>query len=167
MAIENPKALFVMLLSHLRLGEENTTEIFKELSHAAQDPDIKEALESRIFLKNQIVSSLDRCFSLIGEKPVKVVDRIREVFIEDFRHELAEISSPGVRRLFVLAKAKYLVQLRVAEYRALTAMADVTRHFGVGVLLEACLAEQLAFDDRTRRLLQYIVRREFGERLAA
>lgn len=94
-------------------------------------------------------------------------DSIREMFVEDFRRELGDIQSPAVRRLFVLAKAKYLVQLRVAEYRALTAMADVTGHFGVGVLLEACLAEQLAFDDRTRRLLQYIVRREFTERLAA
>jgi len=167
MAIENPKGLFVMLLSHLRQGEENTTEIFKELSQAAQDPDIKEAIDSRIFLKEQIVGSLDRCFTLIGEKPMKIPDRIREVLVEDFRRELGEIQSQAVRRLFVLAKAKYLVQLRVAEYRALTAMADVTGHFGVGVLLEACLAEQLAFDDRTRRLLQYIVRREFTERLAA
>lgn len=167
MAIENPKTLFVMLLSHLRQGEEHMTEIMKEISQAAQDPNIKEALESRIFLKTQILSSLDRCFSLIGEKPMKVGDKLREVFIEDFRRELAEIQSPAVRHLFVLAKAKHLVQLRIAEYLALTAMADVTGHFGVGVLLETCLAEQLAFSERTRRLLRYLVQREVGERLAA
>jgi len=167
MAIENPKALFVMLLSNLRQREEHTTEILKEISQAAQDPDIKEALESRVFQKEQILSSLDRCFSLIGEKPMKVSDRLRDVFIEDFRRELAEIQSPAVRHLFILAKAKHLVQIRIGEYMALTTMADVTRHFGVGVLLEACLAEQLSFVERMRRIVRHLVGREIGERLAA
>jgi hypothetical protein len=37
---------------------------------------------------------------------------------------------------------------------ALIAMADVTGHFGVGVLLESCLADKVAFVERTRRLIR-------------
>jgi len=33
----------------------------------------------------------------------------------------------------------------------------VTGHFGVGVLLESCLADKLAFAERTRRLIRHIV----------
>ena len=167
MAIQNPKELFVMMLSNVRQREERTTEIFRMINEVAKDPDIKEALESRIFIKDQILSSLDRCFELIREKPMKPNDRLHEVFVEDFRRELAEIQAPAARHLFILAKAKAAIHLRIAEYAALTAMADLSGHFGVGVLLETCLAEQLAFVERTRRLVRHLVAKELGERLAA
>jgi hypothetical protein len=35
------------------------------------------------------------------------------------------------------------------------------------VLLEACLAENMAFVERTRRVIRRIVEHEIGERLAA
>jgi ferritin-like metal-binding protein YciE len=167
MTIRNPKELFVMMLSHVREREERMTEILQEVSDAAKDPDIKEALESRVFLRSQILSSLDRCFKLIGEQPMKLSGRLHDIFVEDFRKELAEIESPVARHLFILAKAKHLVHLRIGEYVALTAMADITKHYGVGVLLETCLAENLALVERTRRLIRRIIEHEVGERLAA
>ncbi len=69
MAMQDPKELFVKLLSDVRQNEEKTTNILQELSDAVDDPEIKEAIESRIFLKNQTISTLDRCFELIGERP--------------------------------------------------------------------------------------------------
>lgn len=167
MAIQNPKELFVMMLSDVRQREERMSELFRTISEVAKDPDVKEALESRIFIKNQILSSLDRCFELIREKPVQRNERLHDVLVEDFRRELAEIQSPVARHLYVLAKAKSAIHLRIAEYAALTAMADLSGHFGVGVLLETCLAEQLAFVERARRLVRHLVAKELGERLAA
>lgn len=167
MVIKNPKELFVMLLSDVRQHEERMSAILQEISGVAKDPDIKEALESRVFLKEQILSTLDRCFKLAGESPVKRTDRLHDILLEDFRRELAEIQSPAARHLYILAKAKHLAHLRTAEYAALTAMADLTGHYGVGVLLETCLAEHLAFIERTRRLLRRIVEAEIAERLAA
>jgi hypothetical protein len=46
--------------------------------------------------------------------------------------------------------------MRIGEYVALIAAADVTGHFAVGVLLESVLAQKLAFVDRTRRLIRAI-----------
>jgi len=105
---------------------------------------------------------------LIGEKPVKFTGRLHDIIVEDFRKDLAEIQSPVVRHLFILAKAKQLIHLRVGEYIALIEMADMTGHFGVGVLLESCLADKLAFAERTRRLIRHIVApEEVGRKLAA
>ena len=101
-----------------------------------QAPNIKEALQSRAFLQDKILSSLGRCFQLIGEKPVPPKERLHQVFVEGFRRELAEIQAPAAKTLFVLVKANHLVHLRIAEYMALIAMADISGHFGVGVLLE-------------------------------
>ena len=115
----------------------------------------------------QILSSLDRCFKLIGEKPVALSGRIHDVFIEDFRRELAEIQAPAAKALFVLVKANQLMHLRIAEYVALIAMADVTGHFGVGVLLESCLADKLAFVERTRRLIRQTIESKHALKLAA
>lgn len=82
--------------------------------------------------------------------------------MEDFRRELAEIKAPIARHLFVVAKAMHLMHLQKAEYAALIAMADVTGHYGVGSLLENCLAEKIAFTDRARRLIRERVEEEIG-----
>jgi len=159
----NPREVFVALLSNVRQGTERTTKIFQEISQAAQDPDIKEALEARVFVSDQILAKLDQCFKLIGEKPVKLEGRLHDLFVEDFRKELAEIQSPAARHLFILTKALHLIHLRIGEYVALTTAADVTGHFAVGLLLETCLADKLAFVERTRRLIRNIVETKVAE----
>jgi ferritin-like metal-binding protein YciE len=154
MPVKNPKEVFVLLLSGLRQGAERATKIFQELEQAAQDPDIKEVLEARVFVSDKILGTLDEAFKLIGEKPTKINDRLHDVFVEDFRREFAEIQSPEAKRLYILVKANHLIQLRIGVYTALVAAADVTGHYGVGVLLESCLADELALVERTRRLIR-------------
>ena len=167
MPVKNPRELFVLMLSDLRHGHERTTKVFQEISQMVQDPDIKEALEARVFISNKVLDTLDQCFKLIGEQPVKLTGRLYEVFAEDFRRELGEIQNPTVRHLFILAKASHLIHLRIAEYKALIAAADLSGHYGVGVLLESCLADKLAFVERTRRLIHNIAETRIAERIAA
>ena len=162
MPIKNPKEVFVMLLSDLRQGAERTTKIFQELGQVVQDPDIKEALEARVFVSNKILDTLDECFKRMNEKPVKVSGRLHDVFVEDFRKELAEIHSQEAKHLFILATANRLIHLRIGEYLALIAASDLTGHYAVGVLLESCLADKLAFVERTRRLIREKLRRELA-----
>jgi hypothetical protein len=45
MPVKNPRELFAMLLSDVRQNTERSAKIYQEISQAAQDPDIKEALE--------------------------------------------------------------------------------------------------------------------------
>src|SRR5215831_6279631 len=171
MSVQDPKQLFVRLLSGLRQGSERGTKIYQELSKLAEDPDIKEALEARALVSEQTLERLDQCFKLIGEPPVKVSSRLQEVFLEEFHKELGEIQDPMARRLFILTRAAHLTHLRIAEYISLVAAADLTGHFGVGVLLETCLADRLAFVERTRRFIRNIVEarvaRKVSERVAA
>ncbi len=167
MTAKNQKELFVMLLSDARQNTERSTKLYQEISQAAQDPDIKEALESRAWITEKDLAAIDRCFQLIGEQPVKLSGRLQEVFVEDFRRELAEIQNPIVKHMFVLAKVTHLVHLRIAEYVALVAAADVTGHYAVGVLLESCLADKVAFVERTRRLIRNLVATKLAAKAAA
>ena len=167
MPAKSPKEVFVHLLSDVRQGTEKTTKVFQEISQFAQDPDVKEALEARVFVSDQILARLDQCFKLIGEQPAKVGGRLHDVFVEDFRKGVAEIQSPAAKHLFILAKAIHLIHLRIAEYVALVAAADVTGHYGVGVLLESSLADKLAFVERTRRLIRNVVETRVAERASA
>jgi len=162
MPVKDQKELFTIMLSDLRRGAERSSEIYKELSELAQDPDLREALQARVFVSGQILNTLDECFKIIGEKPKKVNERLYEVFEEDFRRELGEIQSPEARRLFILARANRLMHLRIGEYMTLIAAADLTGHYGVGVLLESCLADKLAFVERTRRLIGERVRQKLA-----
>jgi ferritin-like metal-binding protein YciE len=154
-----------MLLSNVRQGTEHTTKIFQEISQVAQNPDVKEALEARAFVSQRTLEKLDQCFKLIGAQPVKLNGHLMEVFVEDFRKELAEIESPVAKHLYILAKANHLIHLRIGEYVALIAAADMTGHYGVGVLLETCLAEKLAFVERTRRLIKNLIEHKVATKL--
>jgi ferritin-like metal-binding protein YciE len=167
MPMRDPKEVFTLILSDVRHSTERAAKIFEEIGKVAQDPDIKEALEARALVSQQDLVRLDECFKLIGEKPVQLSGRLHDVFLEDFRRELAEIQSPLAKRLFILAKINHLVHFRVGEYVALTAAADLTGNFGVGVLLESVLADKLAFVERTRRVIRRIAEAKVREKLAA
>lgn len=167
MPAKSPKEVFVTLLSDARQNTERASKIYQEFSQAAQNPDVKEALEARAFVASKNLEALDQCFKLIGEQPVKLSGRLQEVFVEDFKKELAEIQSPAAKHVFILAKAIHLAHLRFAEYVALIAAADVTGHFGVGVLLESVLGDKLAFLERDRRLIRHIIEGKVAERLVA
>jgi ferritin-like metal-binding protein YciE len=167
MPVENPKELFVMLLSNVRQGAENATTIYQMMSQAAENQDIKEALEARAFVSNKVLSTLDECFKIIGEHPTKTSGRLHDVFVEDFRKELTEIKSPEARHLYILAKAHHLNNIRMGEYVVLIEAADLTGHYGVGLLLSTCLADKFAFVERTRHLIRSIVEGRMAMRQTA
>jgi ferritin-like metal-binding protein YciE len=154
MPINEPMDAFVKLLSHVRQTTERSDKIYEELANIAQDPEIKETLGARQFAKSAELAKIDEAFRLIGKKPVPLTGKIAETFVEDFRGEVAELSSPAVKKIFVLAKAIHLAHWRAGEWMALVAAADFTGNYGVGVLLETCLADDLAFAERTRRALR-------------
>src|SRR4051812_20467673 len=167
MPVKDPKEVFLLLLSNARQGAERGTKIYQEISQLAQDPEIKDSLEARAFISNQVLQRLDRCFDLLGEKPVKTTGRIQDVFLEDFRKEFAEIQSPIAKRLYVLGKIIHFTQLRIGEYLVLTAAADLTGNYAVGVLVESCLADKLAYVERTTRMIRNIAETRVLERAAA
>jgi ferritin-like metal-binding protein YciE len=162
MPITTTKELFVAMLSELRHGQERSNKIYQELGQAAQNPEIKEALDARALISSQVITRLDECFRIIGEKPGPVNQHLHDLFIDDFRKGLSEIQSPLARKLFVLSKAAHLVHLQVGSYVAMIAAADSLGRPAVGMLLESCLADKLAFVERTKRMI-----REYIEQKAA
>src|ERR1700751_2790755 len=136
MPIRNPRELFVRILSHARYGTERSVAVYKELSDLAQNPEVQQALAARAFVPQQNLEKIDEAFKLINEKPVNVTGRLLDVFVEDFRSDLADMQSPEAKRLFVVARANQLSHMRAAEYSSLLAAADVSGNSGVGVLLE-------------------------------
>jgi ferritin-like metal-binding protein YciE len=171
MSVQNPRELFVRLLSSLRQGSERGPKIYQELSQMVDDPEIKEALEARAFVAEKELATVDQCFKLVGEGPTKVSSRVQDTFLDEFRAELSEIQDPATRRLYFLIRATHLTQLRMAEYSTLVSAADITGHWGVGVLLESCLADRQAFVERTRRIIRHMAEaravKKVSERVAA
>jgi ferritin-like metal-binding protein YciE len=156
MAVNSPQEMFVLLLSDVRRKTERSVGFYEEVAKLAEDPDIKEAVEARAFVAEKSLDKIDQAFKLINQKPVELTGKTEEVFVEDFRREVAEIKAPGVRKLFILSKLMHLTHWRIGEYVALVAAADSTGHFGVGVLLESCLGDYLAFVERNRRIIRKI-----------
>lgn len=167
MPVKNPKELFVLMLSDVRQSAERMTAMLSELSNIAQDPHVTDALEEKEFVAGQTVAKLDQCFKLIGEKPLKLKGRVREVLVEEALKDAAEISSPIAKQLWVLSKGLQLIHLRTAEYIAMIAAAEITGNQEVRALLESCLADKMAAVDRVRNLIRAIVEGKIRERSVA
>jgi ferritin-like metal-binding protein YciE len=167
MPVKNPRELFAILLSDVRHGAERTTSTLREISQVADDAEVSDALEESEFVAGQTLAKLDQCFKLIGEKPVKGRGRLRDVLLEDFVKDVADIQSPIAKQLFVLSKAIQLIHLRIAEYAALIAASEITGNHTVRELLESCLADKLVAVERARRLIRIIVETKIRERSVA
>jgi ferritin-like metal-binding protein YciE len=155
------------MLSDLRQGTERTTKLVQEFTQNVQDTDIKEALEARIFVSQKILGTIHQVFKITGEQPVKVSGHAFGAVVEEFRSELAQIQTPQVRDLYILAKANQALHLRLAEYRSLLAAADLSGHSGVSALLETCLADKLVFVERADRLLHHLIGSKMAKKSAA
>ena len=157
MPINNTQEMFLLLLSDVRRKTERSVDFYQEASKIAEEPEITEAIEARAFVAQKSLDKIDQVFKLINQKPVTLSGRTEEVFVEDFRREVAEIKAPLVRKIFVLSKLLHLTHWRIGEYMALVAAADATGNFGVGVLLESCLGDYLAFVERNRRIIRKLI----------
>jgi len=166
MTINDPMDAFVALLSHARSTTERSAKIYTELGELAENPDVKTAFNARAFVQTGTLAKIDEAFRLIDKTPIEFPGKLTQMMVENFREELAEIKAPAIKRLYVLSKAIQIAHWRIGEWTALVAAADVTGNFGVGLLLETCLAEDLAFAERTRRVLRKVAKERIAARQA-
>jgi hypothetical protein len=160
MTIKEPKQLFVKMLSDLRQHEYGLTDTLNTLRENAQDQNIKEYFESLAYLSEKNVETIDKCFKMIKETPVKTDDKLKELFLEDFKKEINEIQSPLAKIVYFLAKANHLMNVRAGEWISTIAMSNISGNRGVGVLLGSCFAQKLAFIKLARRRIRTLIEEE-------
>ena len=68
MPIKNPKELFVLLLTNVRNGVQRPTSIYQEMTQLVQDPEIKEAIDARIFLSDKTLSTLASAVGVVLDR---------------------------------------------------------------------------------------------------
>ena len=160
MSYKDPKELFVKLLSDVRQHEEGLTGTLNTLKEKVEDKDTKEYFDSLIYLSGKNLDTIDLCFKYIGEQPVKTEDKLKDLFLEDFRREFNQMDSPVVKLLYFSAKVNHLMNVRKGEWVTLIAMSEIAGNRGVSVLLESCLAQKVAFSERIRRRIRNLIEEE-------
>ena len=163
MPYKDPKQLFLKLLSDVRKHEEGLTDTLNTLREKADDKETKDYLDSLSYLSEKNLDTIDRCFKMIGEQPLPVEDKLRDLFLEDFRREFNEIESPLVKFLYFKSKVNFLMNVRGGEWATLIAMSDISGNRGVGVLLESCLAQKIAFVERSRRHIRHVIEEKMSK----
>ncbi len=153
MRVQTPMELFVLLLSSVRENAVLHSATLEHMIGLLQDSSVRDGLQPTYVALDKTLAKVDRCFDVIRESPVAVRSDVYSVMMMEMRAALADINAPEVRRLYVLSKIHQLNYLRIGELLAVIAAADATEHRGLGVLLESCLVEKLAFMDATARLI--------------
>lgn len=145
--------MFFLLLSNVREGTERAMAVFQDMSRLAHNHRLKDALDAWVFVSGKTLAKLDRCFSLFGHRQAKGHSRLPGLLVEEFRKDLASITSADARHLFILIKASQLIHLRLGEYIVLIAASEVMGRKGITVLLESCLGDTNAFIEQLRGLV--------------
>ena len=166
MIVKDPMEIFVRMLSHVRQTTDRSNTIYDEMAKFAENDEIKNVINARAFVRSTQLAKIDEAFKLIGKTPVDLPGNIRQTFLEDFRNEIAEFDSPIAKKIFVLAKLTYLAHWEMGEWKAMIAVADFTQNFAVGMLLESCLADDIAFAERTRRLFKNLAKERIAAKMA-
>jgi ferritin-like metal-binding protein YciE len=157
MSVKNPEDMFVWMLSDARQREERAKTFLEELHKVAEDKEVEEIIEQRLFLRDKIIGTIDQAFKLMGKQPVTVSSKTHDFLVEELRQGLGKIEFPAGKALFIRFMVNQIMHLQIGEYTTLIAMADMSGHYGVGVLLETCLADNMAFVERGRRLTKSLV----------
>ena len=150
MPITTPRELCVSMLSELRHGSERSQKIYQELGNAAQNPEIKEALDARELVSSQIISRLVTSVfqTLLGRNRLRSITGLHDVFIEEvFARNFSEIQGRSPANSLSWQGPDHLAHLtgtgdRLASYRSDRGVGCAPRHPGVGVLLEELLGGQ-------------------------
>ncbi|HEX2959266.1 MAG TPA: DUF892 family protein [Chitinispirillaceae bacterium] len=161
MPVKEPKELFVKMLSDLRQHEYGLADTLNTLRENVQDQNTKEYFESLIYLSEKNVETLDKCFKMINEKPVKTDDKLKELFLDDFKKEYSEIESPVAKIIYFTAKANHLMYVRAGEWMTLIEMSDISGNHGVGLLLMSVYSQKVAFVKKARRRIRTLIEEQF------
>ncbi len=157
MPIRDAEELFITVLSNVRAREERSLQVWQEMAQMAEREEVKDILETRGFLTKESIHNLDEVFRLLGKQPVQpTAVRLHDVFVEDFRREYNEIQSPALKALYVIHKARELVQMHLAAYTGLIAMSEYMGDISVSALLETNLAAEMVFVERAKLLIRVI-----------
>ena len=157
MAVESPSSLFELLLGNALHNAARTARALEELGRQVEEKNIEDALMAQVFVLDSNAGLLGQCFRLLGGEQTEFGCQLPEVCMEEYRKELAEIESPTAKSLLVLAKTSTLTHLAIGEYTTLIAIAEMTGHCGVGVLLDSCRSQNKVFVERIKRLIEIIV----------
>jgi hypothetical protein len=66
------------------------------MSEEVENTDVKEALQARAFVSNKMLSTIDECFKMIGERPLHYLIRLRNYLKTPKFPRSHSIFSPGV-----------------------------------------------------------------------
>ena len=156
MAMNSAQDLIIHMMSDLMTSETRLEQFAEEASKAVQDQDAKDYFNARTQLRKDAVSNLEECFRLIGEQPVKVESRFRDVWSEDVRREMNAIQNPGLKAIYAIGTLRQIQDFHIGEYRVLRGVARVAGNYGVLALLDANLGMKLATNEETDELLRRI-----------
>jgi ferritin-like metal-binding protein YciE len=131
---KNKVESFALILSDLHKSMDRTATAWGNITKHAR-PEMKEKLEARFVLARKVLDNLDRCLKLV-------------VLVQSLRRNLAELQNETVRQWLILTKTTDLIGLRLAEYKALIASAEISGYDEVVVLLEGCVVDMLTFVER-------------------
>jgi ferritin-like metal-binding protein YciE len=165
MPIQNAEDLFFTTLSHLHRSETRLQQVTQWMSQQAQDQEVKDILGTRAYLTQQAVSNIDRCFELLGKKPMPPEGQFPDVWAEDIRREHDAIQNPTLKALFALHTIRQIQNFHIGEYMMLTGMAAYMGNIPVTTLLEHNLADKVEFVERTRELVREVARRAIGAKM--
>jgi ferritin-like metal-binding protein YciE len=140
--------LFLDELADIYNAEQQLTKALPKLADAAQNPELREALQSHLEETETHISRLEQVFESLDESPKKKKCKGMEGIIEEGKEVLSEHKRTPELDAGLISAAQRVEHYEIAVYGCLCTWAEQMGHEPALSLLKETLAEEKAADEK-------------------
>ncbi len=146
--IKSMEDLFLHTLQDIYYAENKIVKSLPEMIDNANDPQLKEGLQSHLGETRGHVQRLEQAFRMIGQSPKSVDCPAIDGILEEAEEVTGEVDDPAVLDAAIIAAGQAVEHYEITRYGTLCAWARMLGRNDVAELLNQTLSEEKAADQK-------------------
>lgn len=153
---ESLENIFVDMLKDMYWAENHLSKALPKMAKAAYSEELKEAFERHLQETQNQVLRLEKCFSLLDQKPQGKKCPAMQGLLEEGQEVIDDHTAGHVRDAALIGAAQKIEHYEISSYGTLRTMATVLGKIQCAELMEANKDEEAETDEKLTRLAEKI-----------
>jgi len=160
MKLDSLKTLYIHELNDLNDAESQLLKALPKMAKAAASQDLRTAFERRLEQTRGHVQRLEKAFSLIKEKPVRVPCKAMKGILEEGEEMISANGDPVIKDAGLISAAQRVAHYEMAGYGCARTYAEMLGEEDSAELLQQTLEDERATDESLTELAERLIQAE-------
>jgi len=160
MKLDSLRTLFVRELNDLHDAETQLVKALPKMAKAASSEDLRLAFERHLDQTQEHVRRLERVFSLLNDKPKRIVSRGMKGILEEAEEMIQAEGDPAIKDTGLISAAQRVEHYEMAGYGCARTYAEMLGEEDAAGLLQRTLNDERATDESLTELAERLLHTE-------